>query len=285
MPSDQPLAEDHSASIARSSDVVDRPGRVDLDDRARCRRADEQAAARRRHRGRAGVGLSSSRWNSSPPRVADPRRSAGRSRRARCGRSAAGAPAGEPPDDLVVVDDQLEHDVELRRRGSAQHRRRARRLRHGAREAVEQEARARVVLGEPVAHHRDGDLVGHRSPASMYSLACSPSGVPSLTLARKMSPVEIFGTPRCSAMNCACVPLPAPGGPQAATSRTSARKPFVVAQLQLALDLLHGLEADADDDQHGGAAEREAAGWRRRSANAMQREHGDQRRGRARRAA
>src|SRR5688572_25399302 len=28
-----------------------------------------------------------------------------------------------------------------------------------------------------------------------------------------MSPVEILGTARCAAMNSACVPLPAPGGP------------------------------------------------------------------------
>ena len=31
-------------------------------------------------------------------------------------------------------------------------------------------------------------------PASMYRLASTPSGVPWATLARKMSPVEIFGT-------------------------------------------------------------------------------------------
>ena len=31
-------------------------------------------------------------------------------------------------------------------------------------------------------------------PASMYRLASTPSGVPWETLARKMSPVEIFGT-------------------------------------------------------------------------------------------
>ena len=42
----------------------------------------------------------------------------------------------------------------------------------------------------------------------MYSLACLPSGVPSLTLARKMSPVEICGTARWAATNWACVPFP-----------------------------------------------------------------------------
>ena len=47
----------------------------------------------------------------------------------------------------------------------------------------------------------------------MYFLASRPRSVPPETLARKMSPVEIFGTPKCSAMNSAWVPLPAPGGP------------------------------------------------------------------------
>ena len=47
----------------------------------------------------------------------------------------------------------------------------------------------------------------------MYFFASLPSGVPWLTLARKMSPVEIFGTAKCDAMNCAWVPFPAPGGP------------------------------------------------------------------------
>src|ERR687883_362255 len=95
-----------------------------------------------------------------------------------------------------------------------------------------------------------------------------PSGVPWATLARKMSPVEILGTARCAAMNSAWVPLPAPGGP---TSTSLTRMPpacpprpasspeesLVVALHQLAFDLLHRLQAHADDDQHGCATERE----------------------------
>ncbi len=54
---------------------------------------------------------------------------------------------------------------------------------------------------------------GTYSPASMYSLAFRPSSVPSETLERKMSPVEIAGMPKCSATTLAWVPLPAPGGP------------------------------------------------------------------------
>ena len=47
----------------------------------------------------------------------------------------------------------------------------------------------------------------------MYRLASMPSAVPLETLARKMSPVEIAGMPKCSATNFAWVPFPAPGGP------------------------------------------------------------------------
>src|SRR5690554_2078180 len=95
-----------------------------------------------------------------------------------------------------------------------------------------------------------------------------------------MSPVEIFGTARCAAMNSACVPLPAPGGPtrtnlteppgcvnklqrvgvplcQLRRNGASAKEPFVVPLHQLALDLLDRLETHAHHDQHGDAAERE----------------------------
>ena len=54
---------------------------------------------------------------------------------------------------------------------------------------------------------------GTYSPASMYSWAFLPRGVPLVTLARKMSPVEIAGTPKWSATTLAWVPFPAPGGP------------------------------------------------------------------------
>src|SRR6476659_10515514 len=95
----------------------------------------------------------------------------------------------------------------------------------------------------------------------MYRLASIPSGVPSETLARKMSPVEIAGIPKCWATNLAWVPLPAPGGP-ISTSLTAGTAPssqesFVVALLELALDLLHGVQRDADHDEDRGSAERE----------------------------
>src|SRR5262249_19712051 len=112
---------------------------------------------------------------------------------------------------------------------------------------------------------------GTRSPASMYFFAIRPRSVPPDTLARKMSPVEIFGILKCSAMNSAWVPLPAPGGPTSTSLMRlasfrgtrehnrwrSAQESFVVALHQLALDLLHSVQRNADHDQHRGAAERE----------------------------
>src|SRR3954453_13578312 len=97
---------------------------------------------------------------------------------------------------------------------------------------------------------------GTYSPASMYCLAFTPRSVPSETLNRKMSPVEIAGTPKRSATTLAWVPLPAPGGP-IRMSLMSAQESFVVALLELGLDLLHGVERDTDHDQQRGAAERE----------------------------
>ena len=54
--------------------------------------------------------------------------------------------------------------------------------------------------------------------------AIKPSGVPSLTFVRKMSPVDIAGTERVRATYWACVPFPAPGGPTR-TRRIYLRKP------------------------------------------------------------
>ncbi|CAO5231769.1 hypothetical protein FAGKG844_160039 [Frankia sp. AgKG'84/4] len=70
----------------------------------------------------------------------------------------AGSPPGQPPHDLVVVDDELEYDVET---GShpVEHLPEHLGLRHVAREAVEQEALHRVVLSEAVTDHADGDLI------------------------------------------------------------------------------------------------------------------------------
>src|SRR5690606_20132507 len=52
------------------------------------------------------------------------------------------------------------------------------------------------------------------APESMTFFAASPRGVPALTAALSMSPVEICGIPNLFLMTVACVPLPAPGGPK-----------------------------------------------------------------------
>src|SRR3954453_430469 len=123
---------------------------------------------------------------------------------------------------------------------------------------------------------------GTRSPASMNFFACWPSSVPWLTLARKMSPVEILGIPRCAEMNWAWVPFPAPGGLTRTSLISGSPLPegaLVVTQHPLALDLLRGVETHADKDEHGRAAERE--GLPRAGAAAGQegdrddRQHGD----------
>src|SRR5947209_9568653 len=122
---------------------------------------------------------------------------------------------------------------------------------------------------------------GTRSPASMYFFASLPSGVPWLTFARKMSPVEILGTPRWAETNSACVPFPAPGGPTRTSLMPLPEEALVVAQHELALDLLRRVQADTDEDQHRRAAEREclvdpgcAAGQERQRDD---RQDGDQR--------
>ena len=47
----------------------------------------------------------------------------------------------------------------------------------------------------------------------MTVFACMPSAVPACTASRRMSPVEIPGTRRACPSRPACVPFPAPGGP------------------------------------------------------------------------
>src|SRR5512133_3176523 len=58
---------------------------------------------------------------------------------------------------------------------------------------------------------------GTSSPESRYAWATSPSGVPSATLARRMSPVARCTSWNRVAIRSAWVPLPAPGGPSNTT--------------------------------------------------------------------
>src|SRR4029453_10084736 len=104
-----------------------------------------------------------------------------------------------------------------------------------------------------------------RSPRSMMAWAFCPSGVFSRTAVRRISPVEMAGTPRRSARNFAWVPLPLPGGPRnttriprlAPTSPDAAllQEARVVVLDELGLDLLDRVHRDADHDQERRAAE------------------------------
>src|SRR3954465_13515515 len=122
---------------------------------------------------------------------------------------------------------------------------------------------------------------GTRSPRSMYSFACLPRSVCSLTALRSMSPVATYASGKSSWRRSAWVPLPAPGGPsrmrlssdigegiettraRRGPRRGRGRAPYllqealVVAHHQLRLELLHRVEGDAHDDEQRGAAEEE----------------------------
>src|SRR6476646_4316647 len=54
---------------------------------------------------------------------------------------------------------------------------------------------------------------GTSSPRSMMCLTRSPAAVPEATASRSMSPVDNCGMQKRSTIRVACVPFPAPGGP------------------------------------------------------------------------
>src|SRR3954470_25022563 len=95
-----------------------------------------------------------------------------------------------------------------------------------------------------------------------------------------MSPVARWSRPRRSARIGACVPLPAPGAPSRTRTFipfvvTSADEPLVVAHHELRLDLLHGLDDHADDDEDAGAAEAESAELRQDRRDDVRRDRDD----------
>src|SRR3954468_2363300 len=79
-----------------------------------------------------------------------------------------------------------------------------------------------------------------------------------------MSPVAMCGMPYASEMRCAWVPFPAPWGPKSRmfSTRPLLEEALVRAHHHLRLHLTHRVERDADDDDHGGAAERARRGLR-----------------------
>ena len=109
----------------------------------------------------------------------------------------AGAPAGQPPHHLLVARRRVEHDVE---RGAEVGQDRVAARRPGRRCAGSRRAGSPAAASGWPSRSWTIALVtssGTRSPASMYFLAVRPSSVPPETLARKMSPVEILGMPKC----------------------------------------------------------------------------------------
>ena len=62
---------------------------------------------------------------------------------------------------------------------------------------------------------------GTNCPLSMYDLASIPKGVFSEIFFLKISPVDIWGIEYLLLIDFACVPFPAPGGPNKTISRAS----------------------------------------------------------------
>src|SRR5688572_9436439 len=111
------------------------------------------------------------------------------------------------------------------------------------------------------------------SPASITALAFRPTGEPVFTAARSMSPVDSWIIPRSACSRCACVPLPAPGGPRRMMFSIAAL-PFgrwsalaaglqlrlldqiaILVRDQVALDLRDSVHRHVDNDQQAGAAQ------------------------------
>src|SRR6202043_2652135 len=97
---------------------------------------------------------------------------------------------------------------------------------------------------------------GTSPPASMIGLASRPRAPSGGTSSRSMSPAATCGMLRRTATRDAWVPLPLPGGPNInAIIRRSLDEPLVLAHQELGLDLFHGVQRDAHDDEDGRAAE------------------------------
>ena len=135
---------------------------------------------------------------------------------------------------------------------------------------------------EPLADDADHQVVADQPPGSITAFAAFPSGVPSCTASRRMSPVEIFGHAPLAREPLRLRSLPGArraehhkpdrhGIPAEHASRRPPRssappadtrllhEPVVVAHDELRLDLLHGVHRHADDDQQRRAAEIERA--------------------------
>ena len=132
-----------------------------------------------------------------------------------------------------------------------------------ARKAVEDEAVDGVVLREPLADHRDRDLVGNELAARHDRLDARPSSVESSRRAEHVAGRDVRDS-LLAAIRFAWVPFPDPWRPEHRSGGPLLEEALVGAHHHLRLHLAHRVERDADRDQHGGAAER--AGRRLREA-------------------
>ena len=87
-----------------------------------------------------------------------------------------------------------------------------------------------------------------KAPESIAALAFFPTSVPAATAARSMSPVESCGMLSLSTIFGACVPLPAPGGPNRIKMFLDLAEYLASAWLvnMLPLDLMLGSEEPLD---------------------------------------
>src|SRR5579859_2980778 len=84
----------------------------------------------------------------------------------------------------------------------------------------------------------------------MIGWAWRPKGVPAATSARRMSPVAMCGMWNRACSISAWVPFPLPGGPYMSRFMTELPdEAAVLAHHQLRLQLFHGVQRDAHDDQ------------------------------------
>src|SRR3977135_1746303 len=109
---------------------------------------------------------------------------------------------------------------------------------------------------------------GTSSPRSMIAFDFFPSSVPAAIAARSMSPVDNWGSRQSACRIFACVPLPAPGGPNrirfiARLFRPGAfesrllDKPLILLGDEMTLNLRDRIHGHADHDQERSAAEGE----------------------------
>src|SRR5207248_3781407 len=110
-------------------------------------------------------------------------------------------------------------------------------LRHVPREAVEQEALLRVVLGQPVPDHRDRDLVGNQVAAAHVVPRLAPERRPAAHVVAEDVTCRNLRDRQVRRYELGLRPLARTGWPDEDDAHGLPKEAFVVALLKLALDL------------------------------------------------